>query len=62
MQYVSDGFLFEEFEQNSTIIIESCTGTGKTTATAKYFKQVHDKQPHLRILSLVNKLVWLTNM
>jgi hypothetical protein len=40
----------------STITIESCTGTGKTTATAKYFKELHDKQPHLRILSLVNKI------
>jgi hypothetical protein len=55
-QYVSDGFLFKEFQENSTIIIESCTGTGKTTATAKYFKELYDKQPHLRILSLVNKI------
>jgi hypothetical protein len=37
-QYVSDGFLFKEFQENSTLIVESCTGTGKTTATAKYFK------------------------
>jgi hypothetical protein len=55
-QYVSDGFLFKEFQENSTIIVESCTGTGKTTATAKYFKELYDKQPHLRILSLVNKI------
>jgi hypothetical protein len=55
-QFVSDGFLFKEFQENNTIIIESCTGTGKTTATAKYFKELHDKQPHLRILSLVNKI------
>jgi hypothetical protein len=54
--YVSDGFLFKDFQENSTIIIESCTGTGKTTATAKYFKQLNDKQTHLRILSLVNKI------
>jgi hypothetical protein len=55
-EYVSDGFSFQEFEQNSTIIIESCTGTGKTTATAKYFKQLHDNNNSLRILSLVNKI------
>jgi superfamily II DNA or RNA helicase len=55
-QYVSDGFLFKEFQENSTIIMESCTGTGKTTSTAKHFKELHDKNPHLRILSLVNKI------
>jgi hypothetical protein len=55
-QYVSDGFLFKEFQENSTIIVESCTGTGKTTATAKYFKELHEKNTHLRILSLVNKI------
>jgi hypothetical protein len=55
-QYVSDGFPFEKFEQNGTIIIESCTGTGKTTATTKYFKQLHQKNTDLRILSLVNKI------
>jgi CRISPR/Cas system-associated endonuclease/helicase Cas3 len=55
-QHVSDGFLFKEFQENSTIIIESCTGTGKTTATAKYFKQLNDENNDLRILSLVNKI------
>jgi superfamily II DNA or RNA helicase len=54
--YVSDSFLVKEFEQNGTIIIEACTGTGKTTATAKYFKELHNKQTDLRILSLVNKI------
>lgn len=55
-EYVSDGLTFKEFQENSTIIMESCTGTGKTTATARYFKQLHDENGDLRILSLVNKI------
>jgi hypothetical protein len=55
-EYVSDGFRFKDFQENSTIIMESCTGTGKTTVTAKYFKQLNSKNGDLRILSLVNKI------
>lgn len=55
-EYVSDGFSFKELQEYSTIIMESCTGTGKTTATAKYFKQLNDRNGDLRILSLVNKI------
>ena len=35
-QYVSDILTYEDFEKYETIIIKSCTGTGKTTAIAKH--------------------------
>jgi hypothetical protein len=54
--YVSDGLSFQELHENSTIVIESCTGTGKTTATAKHCKELLGQKGHLRVLSLVNKI------
>ena len=36
--FVSDGFTREIFENYETIIIKSCTGTGKTTAVAKHME------------------------
>jgi multidrug efflux pump subunit AcrB len=39
---------------NETILIQSTTGTGKTTSTAKYVKCYIDNNPNIRFLSLVN--------
>lgn len=42
------------FNNNDTIIIESTTGTGKTTSTAKYTKAYLDQKPHIKFISIVN--------
>ena len=53
-KYVSECISYEEFKKNSTIIIKSCTGTGKTSMTAKYSKQYLIENPNLQILSITN--------
>jgi hypothetical protein len=35
-RYVSEGLSYETFEAHDTIIVKSCTGTGKTTAVAEH--------------------------
>jgi nucleoside-triphosphatase THEP1 len=47
--HVSDGFLFKHFKKHNTIIIKSCTGTGKTTAVAKHMAKLHDPNKLLTI-------------
>ena len=37
--FVSEGFSYKAFEKHDTIIIKSCTGTGKTTAVAQHAKE-----------------------
>ncbi len=44
----------EIFNNYDTIAIDSTTGTGKTTSTAKYSKQYINTNPHIKFLSLVN--------
>ena len=53
--YVSNGFDYSMFTANNTIVIESDTGTGKTTATAKHFS-MYFKTNDLTVLSIVNKI------
>jgi len=38
-EFVSDGLSFDTYQAHDTIIIKSCTGTGKTTAVAKHAKK-----------------------
>ena len=46
----------EQMMSNDTICLKSCTGTGKTTATAKAFKQYNSTQRKAKkILSIVSK-------
>ena len=42
-RFVSELLDFEAFQNNETIIIQSCTGTGKTTAIAKHMAQDQGK-------------------
>ena len=35
-QYVSNIYTYDDFKNNNTAIIQSCTGTGKTTMVAKH--------------------------
>ena len=38
-KYVTNIFNYEDFKQTKTTVIQSCTGTGKTTAIAKHLKE-----------------------
>ena len=49
-------FSFEDFMQHDTIIIKSCTGTGKTTATANHYKRLTETSKEFRFLSIVDKI------
>jgi hypothetical protein len=52
--YVSNCISYNEFRNNDSVIVKSCTGTGKTSATAKYSKMYLDENPSLKILSITN--------
>lgn len=45
---------YDDFKNNDTIILESGTGTGKTTCVSKLFKQLKLEQERCSILSIVN--------
>ena len=49
-------FSYEDFVSHDTIIIKSCTGTGKTTATANHYKRLSETSKGLRFLSIVDKI------
>ena len=49
-------FSYEDFVDHDTIIIKSCTGTGKTTATANHYKRLSETSKGLRFLSIVDKI------
>ena len=49
-------FSYEDFVNHDTIIIKSCTGTGKTTATANHYKRLTETSKDLRFLSIVDKI------
>jgi len=57
-KYVSEILSYTEFRENKTIIIKSCTGTGKTTAMAKYCKSYisESENDYIKILSLSDKI------
>jgi hypothetical protein len=42
------------FENNDTIVVSSCAGTGKTTNTSKQIKQYLKKHPDMKILNISN--------
>jgi hypothetical protein len=54
-------FAYEDFVRHDTIIIKSCTGTSKTTATAMRYKQLTDTarretDNQYKFLSIVDKV------
>lgn len=53
-KYVSECISYDEFIENESIVIKSCTGTGKTTCIAKYTNLYLKANPHLQILSITN--------
>ena len=54
-QYVSDIWHYQDFEEFDTIIIKSCTGTGKTTATAQHVEQYLKQHPQCNFLTLTTR-------
>lgn len=53
--YVSDGVGFDDFNSSETLIIQSCTGTGKTTAVSQHTKQVFQDNKDIKFISIVDK-------
>ncbi len=54
-------FSYDDFVRHDTIIIKSCTGTGKTTATATHYKRLLDAASRntgkqYKFLSVVDKV------
>ena len=48
-------FTFTDYSNNDTIIIQSCTGTGKTTAVAEHCKN-YLKDSKYKILSIISRI------
>ena len=57
-RYVSNGFTYEHLINNNTIIIKSCTGSGKTTAIAKHIETYlcNSYSDNNKIISIVSKI------
>lgn len=55
-EYKGEQFNFNIFEQHDTIIIKSTTGTGKTSNTANHIKKYMEDKPHLKVLSLIDRI------
>ena len=57
-KYVTNIFNYDDFKQTRTAVIQSCTGTGKTTAIAKHMKEYisHDDTNVYKILSIIDKI------
>jgi len=62
-EYVHQKFIkvtYEDFMSNDTVIVESGTGSGKTTCISKLFKKLKQDEERTTILSIVN-LISLAN-
>ena len=56
---VSNIYTFDDFKKNKTVIIQSCTGTGKTTMVAKHFEKYisgNKDRKHIKLLSIIDKI------
>ena len=53
-RYVSEGLDYDTFSNHDTIIIKSCTGTGKTTCVAKHAEQYMTNDT--KFLSIVTRM------
>lgn len=54
--YTDEQFNYNVFNEYETIIIKSTTGTGKTSNTAKHIKKYMEDKPHLKVLSLIDRI------
>ena len=48
-------FDYELFRRHSTVVLRSCTGTGKTTAVAKHMGRYMVEHPKARLLSVTTR-------
>ena len=46
---------YDQFKNNETSNIKSCTGTGKTTAIAKHMEAYMKENPHAKLLSITTR-------
>ena len=55
---VTNIFNYDDFKQTRTAVIQSCTGTGKTTAIAKHMKEYlsNDDTNVYKVLSIIDKI------
>ena len=51
--FSKEQFIYDDFNDNETIIIKSCTGTGKTTATTQHIAKYITNTKY-KVLSIVN--------
>lgn len=49
-------FNYDLFKAHDTIIIKSCTGTGKTTATAKHCRQYMTENTNIKLFTITDKI------
>lgn len=49
-------FVYDDIIKNKLVILESCTGTGKTTATAKLLKQYIANYGYMNIISIISRI------
>ena len=49
-------FNYNLFTKHNTIIIKSCTGTGKTTAIAKHVSRCISENKEIKLLTITNKI------
>lgn len=54
-RYVSDFYDYKKFNEYNTAIIQSCTGSGKTTAVASHMKEYMKANEQAKILSITTR-------
>lgn len=47
---------YNNLVNNDTIIIKSCTGTGKTTGNAKLIRKYMNEKPHIKLLTIISRV------
>jgi hypothetical protein len=55
--YPNDQFTYDDFVNNKFIIIQSTTGTGKTTAMAIHSAEYLKSNPQYKILSIIDRVI-----
>jgi hypothetical protein len=54
-KYLSQQFSYDTFKKYDTIIIKSCTGTGKTTTVANHFSNYFLQNKNYKMLSIITR-------
>ena len=51
-EHINNTFSYSDFTDNDIIILQSCTGTGKTTAISSHIKTHFEEQPDSKLLCI----------